>query len=246
MKKLYSVFAALVLAAAASFGALAVPANAQSKKATRTDKSEARVRTPLNLAVLIQDDLVSRVGNELRETAKFIRTLPTGSRVMVGYIRSGSLQVRQSFTTDLETASRALRIPAGTTAVSPFNPYLQVRDAIRLFPSDGSNRNAVLLVSDGLDTSRGFDFSSTIDSIDLNRAAREAKNNNVAVYSFYAPSAGLTSWNRQAVSFGQGALNRISDETGGKAFFQGTDFVTFNAYFDRLTKTLNEEVGRAY
>ncbi len=246
MKKLYSVFAALVLAAAASFGALAVPANAQSKKATRTDKSEARVRTPLNLAVLIQDDLVSRVGNELRETAKFIRTLPTGSRVMVGYIRSGSLQMRQSFTTDLETASRALRIPAGTTAVSPFNPYLQVRDAIRLFPSDGSNRNAVLLVSDGLDTSRGFDFSSTIDSIDLNRAAREAKNNNVAVYSFYAPSAGLTSWNRQAVSFGQGALNRISDETGGKAFFQGTDFVTFNAYFDRLTKTLNEEGGRAY
>lgn len=246
MKKLYSVFAALVLAAAASFGALAVPANAQSKKVTRTDKSEARVRTPLNLAVLIQDDLVSRVGNELRETAKFIRTLPTGSRVMVGYIRSGSLQVRQAFTTDLETASRALRIPAGTTAVSPFNPYLQVRDAIRLFPSDGSNRNAVLLVSDGLDTSRGFDFSSTVDSIDLNRASREAKNNNVAIYSFYAPSAGLTSWNRQAVSFGQGALNRISDETGGKAFFQGTDFVTFNAYFDRLTKTLNEEVGRAY
>lgn len=248
MKKLYSVFAALVLAAAASFGALAVPASAQSKKATESDKAEAgaRVRTPLNLAVLIQDDLVSRVGNELRETAKFIRTLPAGSRVMVGYIRSGSLQVRQSFTTDLETASRALRIPAGTTAVSPFNPYIQVRDAIRQFPSDGSNRNAVLLVSDGLDTSRGFDFASSVDSVDLNRAAREAKNNNVAIYSFYAPSAGLTSWNRQAISFGQGALNRISDETGGKAFFQGTDFVTFNAYFDRLTRTLNEEGGRAY
>lgn len=248
MKKLYSVFAALILTAAASFGALAVPASAQSKKATKAEKADAgaRVRTPLNLAVLIQDDLVSRVGNELRETAEFIRTLPTGSRVMVGYIRSGSLQVRQVFTTDLESASRALRIPAGTTSVSPFNPYTQVRDAIRQFPTDGSNRNAVLLVSDGLDTSRGFDFASSVDSIDLNRAVREAKSNNVAVYSFYAPSAGLTSWNRQAVSFGQGALNRIADETGGKAFFQGTDFVTFNAYFSRLTRTLNEEGGRAY
>ncbi|MBC7931746.1 MAG: hypothetical protein H7Z38_14395 [Rubrivivax sp.] len=225
-----------------------MPASAQSKKATKAEKADAgaRVRTPLNLAVLIQDDLVSRVGNELRETAEFIRTLPNGSRVMVGYIRSGSLQVRQSFTTDLESASRALRIPAGTTSVSPFNPYTQVRDAIRLFPSDGSNRNAVLLVSDGLDTSRGFDFASSVDSVDLNRAAREAKNNNVAVYSFYAPTAGLTSWNRQAVSFGQGALNRIADETGGKAFFQGTSFVTFNAYFNRLTRTLNEEGGRAY
>ena len=247
MKKLYPVFAALVLAAVA-LSAPAVLAGTQSKKATKAESSEmgARVRTPLNLSVLIQDDLVSRVGNELRETAEFIRTLPAGSRVMVGYIRSGSLQVRQSFTTDLEAASRALRIPAGTTSVSPFNPYIQVRDAIKQFPSDGSNRNAVLLVSDGLDTSRGFDFSSSVDSIDLNRAARAAKTNNVAVYSFYAPSAGLTSWNRQAISFGQSALNRLSNETGGEAFFQGTDFVTFNAYFDRLTRTLNEESGRAY
>jgi hypothetical protein len=241
MKRFYSTLAALVLAVAA-FGVTAAPAAAQSKKASRAEAS-ARVSTPLNLAVLIQDDLVSRVGNELRETAEFIRTLPAGSRVMVGYIRSGSLQVRQPFTEDLDAAARALRIPVGSTAVSPFSPYTQVRDAIKQFPSDG-NRNAVLLVSDGLDTSRGFDFSSSVDSIDLNRAVKEAKARNVSVYSFYAPSAGLTSRNRTAVSFGQSALNRISDETGGRAFFQGTDFVTFDAYFERLTRTLNER--RAY
>jgi hypothetical protein len=241
MKRFYSTLAAFVLAVAA-FGAAAAPAAAQSRKASHAETS-ARVSTPLNLAVLIQDDLVSRVGNELRETGEFIRTLPAGSRVMVGYIRSGSLQVRQPFTEDLDAAARALRIPAGSTAVSPFNPYIQVRDAVKQFPSDG-NRNAVLLVSDGLDTSRGFDFSSSVDSIDLNRAVKEAKAHNVSVYSFYAPSVGLTSRNRTAISFGQSALNRISDETGGRAFFQGTDFVTFDAYFERLTRTLNER--RAY
>jgi hypothetical protein len=243
MKRFYSTLAAFVLAVAA-FGASAAPAAAQSKKSSHADAS-ARVSTPLNLAVLIQDDLVSRVGNELRETGEFIRTLPAGSRVMVGYIRSGSLQVRQPFTEDLDAAARALRIPVGSTAVSPFNPYIQVRDAVKQFPSDG-NRNAVLLVSDGLDTSRGFDFSSSVDSIDLNRAVKEAKARNVSVYSFYAPSVGLTSRNRTAVSFGQSALNRISDETGGRAFFQGTDFVTFNAYFERLTRTLNEQGRGAY
>jgi len=243
MKRFYSTLAAFVLAVAA-FGVTAAPAVAQSKKASRAEAS-TRVSTPLNLAVLIQDDLVSRVGNELRETGDFIRTLPAGSRVMVGYIRSGSLQVRQPFTEDLDAAARALRIPVGSTAVSPFNPYIQVRDAIKLFPS-GGNRNAVLLVSDGLDTSRGFDFSSSVDSIDLNRAVKEAKAHNVSVYSFYAPSVGLTSRNRTAVSFGQSALNRISDETGGRAFFQGTDFVTFNAYFERLTRTLNEQGRGAY
>src|SRR5437588_9047046 len=200
MRKSYSVLAAILLVA--SLGALAAPASAQSKKGNKAEAS-ARVSAPLNLAVLVQDDLVSRVGNELKVTSEFIRSLPTGSRVMVGYIRSGSLQVRQPFTNDLSAAARALRIPVGSSAVAPYSPYSQVRDAIRQFPSDGSNRNAVLLISDGLDTSRGFDFSSTVYSVDLDRAVREAKRRNVAVYSFYAPTAGLTSQNFRAVNFGQ-------------------------------------------
>jgi hypothetical protein len=236
MRKLTTFFAAILLAVSV-FGA---PASAQSKRGGEFNASE-RVRRPVNLAVLIQDDLVSRVGNELRVTADFIRDLPQGSTVMVGYIRSGSLQVRQAFTNDLTAAATALRIPVGSTSVSPYNPYVQVRDAIKLFPEGGQNRNALLLVSDGLDTSRGFDYSTSVDSIDLNRAVREAKNRGVVVYSFYAPTAGLTSFNSLAVSFGQSALNRVSDETGGRAFFQGTDFVTFNAYFSRLTRTLNEQ-----
>ena len=244
MKKISTIIAAILLVGAALV-APSTHVNAQSRKGTQASAGE-RVRVPLNLAVLIQDDLVSRVGNELSETAGFIRSLPAGSQVMVGYVRSGSLQVRQPFTSDLDAAARALRIPVGSTAVSPYNPYLQVRDAIRQFPAGGENRNAVLLVSDGLDTSRGFDFSSSVDSIDLNRAVREAKSRGVSVYSFYAPSAGLTSRNRLAVSFGQSALNRVSDETGGRAFFQGSDFVTFNAYFERLARTLNEQAGRAY
>jgi hypothetical protein len=241
MKKISNLFAALLLAVTV-FGAAAVPASAQSKKSGAAE----RVSQPVNLAVLIQDDLVSRVGNELRVTAEFIRELPEGSNVMVGYIRSGSLQVRQPFTNDLAAAAGALRIPVGSTSASPYNPYVQVRDAVKLFPEGGANRNALLLVSDGLDTSRGFDYSSSVDSIDLNRAVRAAKERGVSVYSFYAPTAGLTSWDSRAVSFGQSALQRVSDETGGRAFFQGTSFVTFNAYFTRLTKTLNEQGGRAY
>ncbi len=242
MKKMYTTLAAIILVVAASLGAVAAPQN--SKREGRA--GETTVRVPLNLAVLIQDDLVPRVGNELKITGEFIRSLPAGSRVMVGYIRAGSLQVRQAFTADLEQASRSLRIPVGSTAVSPFNPYVEVREALRQFPEGGSNRNALLLISDGLDSSRGFDFSSAVNSIDLERAVREAKQRDVAVYSFYAPSVGLTSHSRRAVSFGQSALNRISDETGGKAFFQGTSFVTFNAYFERLSRTLNEQHGVAY
>src|SRR4029079_10492980 len=109
---------------------------------------------PLNLAILIQDDLVPQVSNEIGVTRDFIRSLPQGSQVMVGYITTGTLQVRQPFTTDLEKAARSLRIPTGSRSSSAFNPYVEVVEALRKFESGGTNANAVLLISDGLDTSR--------------------------------------------------------------------------------------------
>jgi hypothetical protein len=236
-RKVFSMLAAVVLIAASVLAAPAYADGNPDKKA----KNVGRVSVPLNLAILVQDDLVSRVGNEIEATRAFIRELPAGSRVMVGYLTSGSLQVRQKFTEDLEQAGRALRIPAGSETSSPYNPYVEVVEALRHFEAEGKNRNVVLLISDGLDVSRGFDSFSSINSIDMERAVREAKRRNVAVYSFYAPTVGLTSFNRQAVSYGQGALNRLSKETGGRAFFQGTSFVSFNPYFERLSRTLNDE-----
>ena len=77
---------------------------------------------------------------------------------MVGYITAGSLQVRQPFTTDLEAASKALRIPASSVTSAPYNPYVEVIEALKKFDTGNSrNKNAILLVSDGLDVSRGFD-----------------------------------------------------------------------------------------
>jgi hypothetical protein len=206
-----------------------------------TTQRNARVSEPINLAVLVQDDLISQVGNELGVTREFIRSLPSGSRVMVGYITTGTLQVRQSFTTDLDKAARSLRIPLSSTAASPYNPYVEVIEALSNFDSSWKGKNAVLLISDGLDTSRGFDISSSAHTIDLERAIKQANQRNVAVYAFYAPSVGLTSRSRLAASYGQNSLNRLADDTGGKAFFQGTTgFVTFDSYFRHLRQTLNE------
>jgi len=165
---------------------------------------------------------------------------------MVGYITAGALQVRQPFTTDLDKAARSLRIPTASTASTPFNPYVEVLEALKQFDKNGTNANAILLVSDGLDTSRGFDSTAAGHTVDIERAIKEANKRGVSIFSFYAPSVGLTSRSRIAASYGQSSLNRISDETGGKAFFQGTSgFVTFNSYFSRLRETLNRQYARA-
>src|SRR5690348_15943271 len=66
--------------------------------------------TPLSLAILVQEDLASTFNLELKGLGDFIRHLPRGTRVMVAYLRGGTIQVRQRFTDDLERAAGALRI----------------------------------------------------------------------------------------------------------------------------------------
>jgi len=232
-------FAVALLIAVSLVGAAAA-------KAKDNEQRSLQEIEPLNLAILIQDDLVSQVGNELGVTRDFIRSLPQGSRVMVGYITTGTLQVRQPFTTDLEKAAKSLRIPIASRSSSAFNPYVEVLEALRKFDSSWTNANAVLLISDGLDTSRGFDSTAAGHTLDIERAISNANKRHISVFSFYAPSVGLTSHSRLAASYGQSSLNRLSNETGGRAFFQGTTgFVTFDSYFRRLNETLNRQYARA-
>ena len=227
-----------------SVGAFSVASAEGGAKAKDTEP--LRVRDPLNIAVLIQDDLISRVGNELGVTREFIRSLPAGSRVMVGYITAGSLQVRTPFTTDLNRAANSLRIPIGSTSASAYNPYVEVIEALKKFDASWHGHNAVLLISDGLDISRGFDTSSAGHTVDIDRTIAEANRRNAAIFSFYAPSVGLTSRSYLAASYGQSSLERVSHDTGGRAFFQGSNgFVTFDSYFSRLRAELNRQYATA-
>jgi len=224
--------------------ALSAFATASARTSKNEDQRKQEILEPLNIAVLIQDDLISQVSNEIGVTRDFIRSLPKGSRVMVGYITSGTLQIRQPFTTDVDKAAQSLRIPTASLSSAPFNPYVEVIEALRQFDSSWSSANAVLLISDGLDVSRGFDSTAAGHTLDIERAIREANKRRVSVFSFYAPSVGLTSRSRLAASYGQSSLNRLAHDTGGKAFFQGTTgFVTFDSYFNRLRQALNQQVA---
>lgn len=196
---------------------------------------------PPVIAVLIQDDLVSRVSNEIRGIKDFIRNLPEGSRVMTGYLSAGSLRVTQDFTTDREHAADSLRILLSSASAAPYNPYVEVVEALRRFDSQPAGRRMVLMVSDGLDVSRGFRSASPLLSVDLDRAIYEAQRRGISVFGIYAPTVGLTARSHLAMTYGQGSLNRIADETGGDAYFSGTDFVSFDPYFREFKELLGRQ-----
>lgn len=202
--------------------------------------------SPITLALLIQEDLLPPISNEIKPLAEFIRRLPKGSRVMIGYLRTGSLQVRQRFTTDLEKAAKAIRPPIGFASAGPYNPYIEVVEAVKRFESQPLGRRAILLVSDGLDISRGIDSSSPSLSVDLQRAIREAQRRSIAIYGFYAPTQAAER-SRMLASNAQSSLLRLSNETGGHAFFQGTGApVSFDPFLRELVISLDRQAALTF
>lgn len=202
--------------------------------------------SPINLMLLIQDDVVSSIGLETKALAEFIRRLPRGSRVSIGYLRTGSLQVHQRFTADLEKAAKSLRGPMGIATVAPYNPYVEVIEATKRFDAQPAGRRAILLVSDGLDVSHGVDSSTPGQSVDLQRAINEAQRRSIAIYSFYAPTV-LTGNNSQLVANAQSSLQRLSDETGGQAFFQGLSSpVSFDPFIKSVSASLDRQIALTF
>lgn len=202
---------------------------------------------PLAFAVLIQDDLGSEFNLQISEIKKFITALPRGSRVMVAYLRGGTTQIRQKFTTDLEAAANSLRIVTSSNATAPRNPFDGLIDVLDRFDALPAGRRAVLMVSDGVDLSSGFAGISPSQSIDLERAILRAQRKSVAVFSVYSPTSSIPNDNSRLTLVGQGSLEKLSDETGGRAFFQGSVApVSFQPFFKDLSLLLTRQFLLTY
>lgn len=205
------------------------------------------VEAPLALCILVQDDLSSSFNLQIKDLKKFIRALPRGSRVMVAYLRGGTIQIRQRFTEDLDQAAESLRIVASSSTVSPRNPYDGLIDALNRFDALPAGRRAVLLVSDGLDATQGLSNSTPSQSLDLERAINRAQRRSVSVFSFYNPAFMTEGGDQRLILNGQGSLAKLSDETGGRAFFQGSIApISFEPFFRDLTLLLNRQFLLSY
>ena len=203
--------------------------------------------SPLSIAVVIQDDLASGFNLQLKDIQEFIRNLPKGTRVMTAYSRSGSPQIRQRFTEDLDLAAKSLRIVAGSASLAPRSPYDGVEELLGRFDAVPTGRRAILLFSDGLDTSQGLNLASVSQSLDLDRAILKAQRKSVAVYSFYSPTTLTDDGNSTLILAAQGALIKLSDETGGRAYYQGSIApISFIPFFRELVLSLNRQFALTY
>lgn len=220
----------------------------------REDKDEQQILsirsvsdTPMSIAFVIQEDLATNFNLQIKDIQEFIRRLPRGTRVMVAYTRAGAMQVRQRFTDDLEKAAGSLRIVSGSPTSAPRSPYDGVKDVVDRFEGVPVGRRAILLFSDGLDTSEGANLASITQSLDLEQAVLRAQRRGVAIYSFYSPTVTTENANSTLIYAAQGGLNKIAEQTGGRAFFQGSIApISYIPFFKELNILLNRQFSLTY
>jgi VWFA-related protein len=164
---------------------------------------------------------------------------------MVAYIRQGALDVRKKFTDELDKAAASVRAPQSLPNSAAYNPYVQIIEGLKRFDSQPMGRRAMIVISHGIDISRGEDSSSPTQSIDLQRAINEAQRRGVAIYSVFVPPAAPAP---QSLNLnGQSSLQRLSSETGGQAFFQGTGApVSFDPFLKEIDLLMSRQLALTY
>lgn len=189
-------------------------------------------RGGLELFVLVDDACATSIGANLDDLRKFINAQSDATGVAVGYIRNSTVQIEQNLTKDHEQAAKALRMPLGFPAAYS-SPYLAVTSLIESWPKT-ANRRAIFLVSSGIDG-----LQPGLGNSYLAAAIEHAQRANVEVSAIYGSAAGRAGRSFWRLNFGQSNLSQLAEETGGEAYFQGSQtplsFAPFLEQFgDRL------------
>jgi hypothetical protein len=187
----------------------------------------------LELFVLIDEATGASLATQFDDVRRFLNSQPPTTTVAIGYIQNGTVRIVQNFTNDHAAAGKTLRIPLGAFAGGS-SPYLSITDAVKRWPENPSRR-AILLISDGIDP-----LQPGIEDSYLDNAVEQAQRTGTQVYAIFASREGHFGHTLWRINTGQNNLSKITDETGGEAYFQGFNtpvaFAPFLGQFaDRLT-----------
>lgn len=183
------------------------------------------------VALLIDDGLRDSVGREIDNLKNFVRGLPPGVAVMVGYMQYGHVVASQEFTTDHDMAASTLHLPGGLPGMSA-SPYLCVSDFVKRWPVAGAatasvglsasaqyKARFVLMITDGVDPYNGGTSVMNQDSPYVTNAVKDAQRAGVTVYAIYFSDAGIRGGS--ANNSGQSYLAQLTQATGGSSLWEG-------------------------
>jgi len=183
------------------------------------------------VALLIDDGLRESIGRELDNLRNFVRGLPPGVEVMIGFMQYGHVVSDQPFSSDHQLVATGIHLPAGMPGMSA-SPYICLSDFVKKWPSSGASSSAsgfstssqhkarfVLMLSNGVDPYNGSTSIMNQDSPYVTAAITDSQRAGVAVYAIYFGDAGIRG--ASADNSGQSYLSQLTQGTGGVSLWEG-------------------------
>jgi hypothetical protein len=179
----------------------------------------------------------------------FVRTLPPGVEVMIGFMQYGRVVAAQGFTADHAQAAAALHLPQGVPGSSA-SPYVCLSDFVKQWPSRESasgnvaprhKARIVLMISNGVDPYNGSTSILNQDSPYVSSAVTAAQRAGVSVSAIYFADAGIRG--ESANDSGQNYLSQIATNTGGTSYWQGSGSPVS---LEPFLKQFQQDLGETY
>ena len=197
----------------------------------------SRTPQPVALAILLDTSasMEEKLATAQEAAVGFARRMKKGDAIEVIDFDS-VVRVLQPFTEDVASLERAIRqtVPNGSTSLynAVYIALKQLR-AERAKSAEDIRRQAIIVLSDGDDTSSLVEYDEVLDL---------AKRSETAIYSI-----GLRQGNagRREFKEAEFVLRQLSQETGGRAFFPGS-VAELAAIYDQISEELSSQYMVAY
>lgn len=197
----------------------------------------SRVQQPIALAILL--DTSASMENKLATAQEaaigFARRMRPGDAIEVIDFDS-QVNILQTFTNDIAALEKAIRQTSVNGSTSLYNAiYISLKDLkkVRAKTSEDIRREAIIVLSDGDDTSSLIEYEEVLDL---------AKRSETAIYAI-----GLRQGDQGRREFKEAefVLRQLSQETGGRAFFPNSASELPKIY-EQISEELSSQYALAY
>ena len=199
----------------------------------------SRAQQPVALAILLDT------------SASMEERLPIAQQAAIGFVRrmgrddvievidfDSQVRVLQSFTSDVTALENAIRQTAVNGSTSLYNAiYISLKELkkVRAQSAEEIRRQAIVVLSDGDDTSSLVEYDEVLDL---------AKRSETAIYAIglrQGPTAGA----RREFKEAEFVLNQLARDTGGRAFYPTTAHDLPKIY-EQISQELASQYTLAY
>jgi Ca-activated chloride channel family protein len=193
----------------------------------------SRVQQPIALAILLDTSasMNERLGTAQEAAVGFARRMRKEDVIEVIDFDS-QVRVLQSFTNDAAALEKAIRSTDVNGSTSLYNAiYISLKELkkVKASSSEDIRRQAIVVLSDGDDTSSLVPYEEVLDL---------AKRSETAIYAIGLRPIGAYRTEFKEAEF---VLKQLSQETGGRAYF-----VTSAGELPKIYEQISEELANQY